>query len=92
MQWVFDFVQIRAEGHGNAGFFADFTYRGMTMRFIGVELAFRPTPIVIFRTVHQTDFEFTVASVLTRSSAVYDAACRFNDLFHNHRSRLLTSR
>ena len=54
---VFDFAQIRSERHGFARLLADFAHGRMPMRFVGLKLAFRPAPIVVFRTMHDAYFD-----------------------------------
>ncbi len=95
-QRVFDFAQIRSEFDRRPRLFADFTHRRMPMRLVLLELAFRPAPIVILRTVHDTYFNAVelflrgfatgdrriVRDIAARLPSPYDAAGGFHDASH----------
>ena len=56
-QRVLDVAQIGAKFHGQARFLADLAYGGMPVRFVRVDLAFRPAPVVVFRAMHDAQFD-----------------------------------
>ena len=43
--------------HGQARFLADLAHGGMPVRFVRVDLAFRPAPVVVFRAMHDAQFD-----------------------------------
>ena len=68
-QRVLDVAQIGTELHGQARFLADLAYGGMPVRFVWVDLAFRPAPVVVFRAMHDAQFD-AVEYVVHRGRAV----------------------
>ena len=68
-QRVLDVAQIGAKFHGQARFLADLAYGGMPVRFVRVDLAFRPAPVVVFRAMHDAQFD-AVEYVVRRGRAV----------------------